>query len=93
MPYIWGEFESSLRGSKISADDLKKVLHKTCSGHAHGHGVPKESFLLTRIRALKINNNKKILNKTRAKVFQKNVRQVCTRIRRSESEKNHATSP
>ena len=58
MPYIWGEFESSLRGSKISADDLKKVLHKTCSGHAHGHGVAKESFLLSRIRALKINKKR-----------------------------------
>ena len=41
MPYIWGEFETSLRGSKVNSEDVKKILHKTCSGHAHGHGVAK----------------------------------------------------
>ncbi len=45
MPYIWGEFETSLRGSKVNAEDVKKILHKTCSGHAHGHGVAKVAGL------------------------------------------------
>jgi hypothetical protein len=43
-----GHFDSSLRGRTswsggVGEDPLqKKTLHKTCSGHAHGHGVRKE---------------------------------------------------
>ena len=41
-----GQFESSLRGraSWSGGEDplQKKTLHRTCSGHAHGHGVRKE---------------------------------------------------
>ena len=49
MPVIWGPFESSLR-SRIGpgGEDLsqKKIMHKTCSGHAHGHGVRKEKVVV-----------------------------------------------
>jgi hypothetical protein len=48
-----GHFESSLRGrtswSGVGEDPLqKKTLHKTCSGHAHGHGVRKEKSVKER---------------------------------------------
>ena len=41
MPVIFGSFETSLRGQDSPRGD-KRVLHKGCSGHLHGHGVKKE---------------------------------------------------
>lgn len=41
MPVVFGSFETSLRGQDSPRGD-KRVLHKGCSGHLHGHGVKKE---------------------------------------------------
>ena len=43
MPVLFGanSFETSLRGQDSPRGD-KRVLHKGCSGHLHGHGVKKE---------------------------------------------------
>jgi len=47
-----GQFESSLRGSAIHAD-MKKIMHKTCSGHAHGHGVRKEKIIVEKEKGVR----------------------------------------
>ena len=53
-----GQFESSLRGraSWSGGEDplQKKTLHKTCSGHAHGHGVRKERTVKGGCHSIKI---------------------------------------
>ena len=41
MPMNFGAFEASLRGRDSPSVD-RKMLHKGCSGHLHGHGVKKE---------------------------------------------------
>jgi hypothetical protein len=41
MPAVLGAFETSLRGHDSPRGD-RRVLHKGCSGHLHGHGVKKE---------------------------------------------------
>ena len=43
MPVLFGRdsFEANLRGQDSPRGD-KRVLHKGCSGHLHGHGVKKE---------------------------------------------------
>jgi hypothetical protein len=67
-----GHFESSLRGrtswSGVGEDPLqKKTLHKTCIGHAHGHGVRKEKSVkgrrLSAVQSLKNPAPRKIKTK------------------------------
>ncbi len=41
---VFGAFETSLRGGDSPSVD-RKMLHKGCSGHLHGHGVKKERSL------------------------------------------------
>ena len=38
MPMNFGAFEASLRGRDSPSVD-RRMLHKGCSGHLHGHGV------------------------------------------------------